>query len=57
MILDGVCYPVILFGRAILYVGFSPPVFSLSLGEYLVPCYIYEYFRLRTSIDVLYVFP
>ena len=36
MILDGVCYPVILFCRVILYVWCSSLVFSLSLDEYLV---------------------
>ena len=34
MILDEVYYPVILFGRFILYVWCSPPVFNLSLDEY-----------------------
>ena len=44
MILDGICYPVIL------YVWSNPSVVSLSRR---VPCYIYEYFPLRASIDVV----
>ena len=39
MILDGICYPVIHFDRAILNVWSSPPVvglFFFFFGEYLV---------------------
>ena len=35
MILDGIWYAVIHFGRAILYVWSSSPVVSLVFGEYL----------------------
>ena len=51
MILDGVCYSDIHFGRVILYVWGSPPVFSVDWsfpGE--VYFYIYEYFRLQMSL-------
>ena len=36
MILDGICYSVIHFGRVIIYVWSSPPVVSLFLAKYLV---------------------
>ena len=36
MILDGICYPVIHFGRVILYVWSSPPVVSIFLANTLL---------------------
>ena len=50
MILDRVCYPVILFGRVVLYLWRSPPVLSqsvcLSLASTLV--------RVLSLPDVMY---
>ena len=52
MILDGVCYSDIHFGRVILYVWGSPRVVSIFLSTVLPV----EYSCLRASIDAL-VFP
>ena len=53
MILDGICYSDIHFGRVILYVWESPPVASLFLTSAVLSV---EYPRLRASLDAP-VFP
>ena len=53
MVLDGVCYSTIHFGRVILHEWESPPVVSLLLTSTVLSV---EYLRLRASIDAP-VFP
>ena len=62
MILDGICYLVIHFSRAILYVWSSPPAVSLFLsflGEYLA-IFTSTFFVLRrlltSSVSLLMLF-